>query len=127
MPNRLDRRLSFGALLAVIGALCVPAGASASVTLPGQNSWNVHTKVVSANAGHVLAYGLSSPQSITVCSDCAGGETANFGAFAGGTELTAFLTDSSCAATFQSSGNHARVTQLAPLDRRPRNVTISYR
>jgi hypothetical protein len=116
MPNRLHRRRSLGALLAVIGALCVPAVANATVMLPGENAWNVHTKVVSKDAFNMLAYGLSSPRSITVCSDCAGGETASLGAFAGGTELTVFLSDTWCGATFQSSGDHTRLIQRAPLE-----------
>src|SRR3954447_18327496 len=115
MQDRSFRRCSLAAVVAAIVALCVPAWANAALTLPGQNSWDVRTDVVSKNAGHVLAYGLTSPRSITVCSDCQGGESAGLGSFAGGTQLTAFLTDSSCSATFPSTGNHARVAQLGPL------------
>ena len=107
--------LKLAAAIAAAGALCAPSLANAAVTLPGQNTWDVRTNVVSKNAGHVLAYGLSSPRSVTVCSDCQGGESTNLGSFAGGTQLTAFLTDSSCNATFQSNGNHARMTQLGDL------------
>ncbi len=115
MSNRPYRRCLLAAVMVLAAALCAPSWASAAVTLPGQNTWDVRTDVLSKNAGHQLAYGLSSPRSITVCGDCQGGESAGLGSFAGGTQLTAFLTDTSCSATFQSGGNHARVTQLAPL------------
>ena len=116
MQSRLDHRHSLAALLVVIGALCAPAVASAGVTLPGHNTWDVSTKVVSKDAFNMLAYGLSSPRSVTVCSDCAGGETASFGAIAGGTALTVFLNDPWCGATFDSSGDHIRLTQRAQLE-----------
>src|SRR6476661_871811 len=100
MQNRAYRRCSLAAVVAAVVVLCAPAWANAALTLPGQNTWDVRTNVVSKNAGHVLAYGLSSPRSVTVCGDCQGGESAGLGSFAGGTQLTAFLTDASCTATF---------------------------
>jgi hypothetical protein len=115
METMSPHTLKLAAVLAVAVALGAPSVANAAFTLPGQNTWDVRTDVVSKNAGHQLAYGLSSPRSITVCADCQGGESAGLGSYAGGTQLTAFLTDSNCTATFDSNGNHARVTQLGQL------------
>jgi hypothetical protein len=105
------------ALIVTAGALLAPSAASASITLPGHNSWNVATTVDSKNAFNTLAYGLDSPQQQTVCANCTGGEHAALGTFNGGTDLIAFLTDVSCepARTFLTSGAHAQVTQPGPL------------
>jgi hypothetical protein len=98
------------------GALLAPSAANASITLPGNNSWNVATTVDSKDAGHTLAYGLDSPQQQTVCTNCVGGESAALGTFDGGTDLTAFMTDVSCNETFFSTNAaHALITQPTPL------------
>ena len=94
METMSPHTLKLAAVLAAAVALGAPSVANAAFTLPGQNTWDVRTDVVSKNAGHQLAYGLSSPRSITVCADCQGGESASLGSYAGGTQLTAFLTDS---------------------------------
>jgi len=105
------------ALIVTAGALLAPTAASASITLPGHNSWNVATSVDSKNGFNTVAYGLDSPQQRTVCASCTGGEQATMGAFNGGTDLVAFLTDVTCepARTFLTTGTHAQVSQTGPL------------
>jgi hypothetical protein len=105
------------ALLVTAGALLAPSAASASITLPGHNSWNVATTVDSKNAFDTLAYGLDSPRQQTVCASCAGGESGALGTFNGGTELIASMTDVSCEPNqkFLTTGGHAQVTQPGPL------------
>jgi hypothetical protein len=100
----------------IAGALLAPAVANAGITLPGQNSWTVESRVVSKDAAHTLAYGLEAPENRTVCTNCTGGEALTLGTFTGGTELTTFLTDVSCGETFLSTGAHAQVTQPGPLE-----------
>jgi hypothetical protein len=115
--KRTRQRQQLIALVITAGALLAPSAASASITLPGHNSWNVATTVDSKNAFNTLAYGLDSPQRQTVCTNCTGGEHAALGAFNGGTELIASLTDVTCdpVRTFLTTGAHAQVTQPAPL------------
>ena len=102
-------------LIVTAGALLAPSVATASITLPGHNSWSVKTSVDSKDAGDTLAYGLDSPQQQTVCADCQGGESAALGMFNGGTELIAFMSDLSCdpVQSFLSTGANAQVTQPA--------------
>jgi hypothetical protein len=111
----LPRILLISALALV--ALAAPSAASAQVTLPGSNSWDVTTTVTNKDAAHTLAYGLSSPSQQTVCSNCVGGETLDLGTFAGGSELTTFMQDLSCGQTFLSGDpTHALVTQPSALE-----------
>ena len=104
-------------MLVTAGALLAPSAASASITLPGHNSWNVATTVDSKNAFDTLSYGLNSPGQQTVCANCGGGESAALGAFNGGTDLIATMTDVSCEPhqTFLTTGAHAQVTQTGAL------------
>lgn len=63
------------------------AEAGIRIVLPSGGQFRVETSVESKSSSNVLAYGLWSPRSVPVCSNCVGGERQDLGTFSGGTEL----------------------------------------
>lgn len=92
-----------------------PATAASSVnSIALPVSATVSTAVTSKSALNSLGYGLQSPSSIGVCTNCVGGEQAALGKFASGTQLVFHMTDNTCAKTFVSTDStHARVAAIS--------------
>ena len=80
-----------------------------SIVLP-IGGW-VRTTVVSKSAINTLDYGLSSPTSVAVCSNCQGGESDTLGQFAQGTELIFYLRDQ-CGTFLSNDSTHASISDL---------------
>ena len=93
------------------------SGNEASVRIALPISGGVSTRVVSKEAGDVLAYGLAQPARVRVCTDCTPGETRAMGAFLTETQLVFFLSDRTVGLRwFSTNRQHARVRRLTPTE-----------
>jgi hypothetical protein len=100
---------------AAVSASASPSSAGGPTSIVVPSTEDVQTTVLSQSAGDSLGYGLESPSTVDVCDVCNGGESADLGTLASGTQLVFSLTDVSAGVTYLSSDpNHASVTQVAP-------------
>ena len=92
-----------------------PPGGGPCLVLPRAASASVVVNTVIAC--NTLNFGLQSPNNQPVCTGCSGGESANLGSFAAGTELVFYLQDTAdccgCATTYTCRDTkNSRVTKV---------------
>ena len=115
------KRIGAGAAVAwtvpVLTTIRTPAFAGsptpgACIVLPSEG--RVTTTVTFHSGINDAEYGLASPSNVVVCSPCLGGETADLGTFAAGTELRFYIKDLACNETFTCPDQFIQVTQTSP-------------
>ena len=92
-----------------------PVGGGPCIVLPRTASASVIVNFVAAC--NSLNFGLQSPNNQPVCTGCTGGEAANLGSFAAGTELVFYLQDTAnccgCPRTYICNDTqNSRVTKI---------------
>src|SRR4051812_47449190 len=82
-----------GGVAACLAAVLASAGAAQAATnsiVPPQSEV-IEALVVANNPAKPLTFGLESPRSLPVCSNCKPGDQANLSSYAGGSQLVFFI------------------------------------